>query len=433
MPRPIRVALLGCGVVGSAVARRLQERSAEFEARVGAPLQIVGVAVRDVDRERPESGLSREVFTTDAEDLVTRADLVVELMGGQEPARTLLLRAMEAGAGVITANKQLLGDDGPELYEAAERSGVDFYYEASVAGAIPLLRPLHVSLAGDSVHRVIGIVNGTTNFVLDRMDRTGAALADVVREAQDLGYAEADPTADVEGHDAQAKAAILASLAFHTRVSSRDVHCEGIMAITAQDIRAARKSSHVVKLLAICEKVQTDDGAALSVRVHPALLPRSHPLASVREAYNAVFIETELAGELMFYGPGAGGDPTASAVLGDVVQAARHRVRGGRGPGESAYAGLPVQAIGDARTRYLIRLEVDDRPGVLEQVAGVFAAQHVSIESMRQGVARSDTGHATLHVVTHEATDAALSRTVDLLRQQPSVTDVASVLRVEGV
>ncbi|MBO1755855.1 homoserine dehydrogenase [Allobranchiibius sp. CTAmp26] len=433
MSEPVRVALLGCGVVGSAVARRLQERAGEFEARIGAPLQIIGAAVRDVEKPRPESGLSQDQFTTDAMGLVARADLVIELMGGLEPARELLLHAMSSGAGVITANKLLLGENGPELYEAAERSGVDFYYEAAVAGAIPLLRPLHVSLAGDSVHRVTGIVNGTTNFILDKMDRTGAELADVLREAQELGYAESDPTVDVEGYDARAKAAILASLAFHTRVSSREVHCEGIMAITSEDIRAARMTGHVIKLLAICERVADDGGdAALNVRVHPALVPRSHPLASVRDAYNAVFVQTELAGELMFYGPGAGGDPTASAVLGDVVQAARHRVSGGRGPGESAYAGLPVQSIGSALTRYFIRLEVDDRPGVLAQVANVFGAEGVSIESMRQGVARSDTGRATLHLVTHEATDAALARTVDLLRVHDDVTAVASVLRVEG-
>ncbi len=432
MSEPVRVALLGCGVVGEAVARRLVERSTEFEARVGAPLQIIGAAVRDVEKPRPDSGLSTDMFTTDAMGLVAKADIVVELMGGLEPARELLLHAMSKGASVVTANKLLLGDDGPTLYDAAEEAGVDFYYEASAGAGFPLLRPLQVNLAGDEVHRVIGIVNGTTNFILDKMDRTGADLPDVLAEAQALGYAEADPTADVEGYDARAKAAILASLAFHTRVSTRDVHCEGIMSITAQDIAAARKIGCVIKLLAICERVETPRGAEINVRVHPALVPKSHPLASVHDAFNAVFVETALAGELMFYGRGAGGDATASSVLGDVVQAARHRVHGGRGPGESAYAAMPLQGIGAAQTSYSIRLEVVDRPGVLAQVASVFGAQGVSIESMRQGVARSDTGSATLHLVTQQATDAALSRTVDMLRGHDDVAAVTSVLRVEG-
>lgn len=430
---PVRVALLGCGVVGSAVARRLVQHADELAARVGAPLEIVGVAVRDADRERPDSGLSKDIFTTDARELVERADVVIELMGGLEPARKLLLHAIEHGASVVTANKVLLGEDGPTLYEAAARAGVDCFYEASAGAGFPLLRPLQINLAGDDVRRVVGIVNGTTNFILDKMDRTGADLADVLREAQELGYAEADPTADVEGYDARAKAAILASLAFHTRVSTRDVYCEGIMALTAQDIAAARKMGCVIKLLAICERVETPQGPAINARVHPALVPRSHPLASVRDAFNAVFVQAELAGELMFYGRGAGGDATASSVLGDVVQAARHRVHGGRGPGESSYAAMTLQKIGRALTSYSIRLEVLDRPGVLAQVASVFGGQGVSIESMRQGVSRSDSGRATLHLVTHQATDAALSRTVDLLRGHDDVTEVTSVLRVEGV
>ncbi|NNG39285.1 homoserine dehydrogenase [Flexivirga sp. ID2601S] len=429
MAEPLKVALLGCGVVGSAVARRLVDDASDLAARVGAPLELIGVAVRDLDKPRPASGVPQDLLTTDAEALVAKADLVVELMGGIEPARSLLLRAIDHGASVVTANKALLGADGPQLYEAADARGVDLSFEASVAGAIPLLRPLRESLAGDSVQRVMGIVNGTTNFILDKMDRTGAALADVLAEAQQLGYAEADPTADVEGHDAQAKAAILASLAFHTRVSTGDVHCEGIMGITADDIRDARKIGCTVKLLAICER--TADG--VSARVHPTLVPRSHPLASVREAFNAVFLETELAGELMFYGQGAGAQPTASAVLGDLVQAARHKVDGGRGPGESAYAALPILPIDQARTSYFIRLDVLDQPGVLARVANVFGNQGVSIESMRQGVVRSEDGLAMLQIVTHQATDAALARTVEGLQAADDVHEVASVLRVEGM
>jgi len=429
MAEPLKVALLGCGVVGSAVARQLTESADDLAARVGAPLELVGVAVRDTSKPRPESGVPPGLFTTDAESLVTRADLVIELMGGLEPARSLLLRAIEHGAGVVTANKALLGADGPRLYAAADARGVDLSFEAAVAGAIPLLRPLRESLAGDDVQRVMGIVNGTTNFILDKMDRTGAALPDVLAQAQELGYAEADPTADVEGYDAQAKAAILASLAFHTRVATNDVYCEGIMGITADDIRDARKIGCVVKLLAICER--TPDG--VSARVHPTLVPRSHPLASVHEAFNAVFLDTALAGELMFYGQGAGAAPTASAVLGDLVQAARHRIDGGHGPRESAYADLPILPIARTRTSYFIRLDVLDRSGVLARVANVFGAQGVSIESMRQGVRRSEDGMAILQLVTHQAPDAALAATVEGLRKLDDVHDVSSVLRVEGL
>ena len=373
------------------------------------------------------------LFTADAEELVTRADVVIEVIGGIEPARSLILRAMEHGASVVSANKALLAEDGPTLYAAADARDVDLYYEAAVAGAIPILRPIRESLAGDDVRRVLGIVNGTTNFVLDKMDTTGAGFAETVEEAQALGYAEADPTADVEGFDAAAKAAILASLAFHTRVSSLDVHREGITEVTAGDIQAATEMDCVVKLLAICEKVVGADGApAVSVRVHPAMIPRSHPLASVREAFNAVFVEAAAAGELMFYGRGAGGDPTASAVLGDVVAVARHKVAGGRGPGESAYADLPVVDMGQSLTRYHISLDVADRPGVLAQVAAAFAAHDVSIETVRQQVAPGGGERAKLIVVTHRATDAALAATVDALADLDAVDDVASVMRVEG-
>jgi len=430
---PLRVALLGCGVVGSAVARLLTQHRQDLAARVGRPLDIVGIAVRRPGRDRSELGLDPALFTTDAEDLVTRADVVVEVIGGIEPARALILRAMKHGASVVTANKALLAQDGPTLYAAAQDAGVDLYYEAAVAGAIPLLRPLRESLAGDDVRRVLGIVNGTTNYVLDKMDTTGASFHDAVEQAQALGYAEADPTADVEGFDAAAKAAILASLAFHTRVSGADVHREGITEVTAADVAAAKEMDSVVKLLAICER--TADG--VSVRVHPAMIPRSHPLAGVREAFNAVFVEADAAGQLMFYGRGAGGDPTASAVLGDVVAVARHRVDGGRGPGESAYADLPILPMGNAQTRYHISLDVADRPGVLAGVASAFADHGVSIETVRQQIVpasgdEANDGRANLVVVTHTALDSALSATVEALAAMPIVRAVDSVMRVEG-
>ena len=439
--QPLRIALLGCGVVGSSVARLLTEHEGDLTARVGRPLEIVGVAVRRPGKDRSQTGVDASLFTTDAEDLVTRADVVIEVIGGIEPARSLILRAMKHGASVVTANKALLAEDGPRLYQAAQDCDVDLYYEASVAGAIPLLRPLRESLAGDDVRRILGIVNGTTNYVLDKMDTTGASFGDAVEQAQALGYAEADPTADVEGFDAAAKAAILASLAFHTRVSAKDVYREGITEVSAADIRAAREMDCVVKLLAICERIESKgangEEGGISVRVHPAMIPRTHPLAGVREAFNAVFVEAESAGQLMFYGRGAGGDPTASAVLGDVVAVARHKVVGGRGPGESTYADLPILSMGEAQTRYHISLDVADRPGVLAQVALAFAEHDVSIETVRQQLLSPDPqspdeGRASLVVVTHTASDAALSATVDALADLSTVRRVTSVMRVEG-
>ncbi len=429
----IRVALLGCGVVGSSVATMMTTHAADLAARVGAPLELVGIAVRRAGRDRSGLPVDPSLFTTDGAELVTRADIVVEVIGGIDPARDLILSAMGHGASVVTANKALLAEDGPTLYAAADAAGVDLYYEAAVAGAIPILRPIRESLAGDDVRRVLGIVNGTTNFVLDKMDTTGAGFQEVLEEAQALGYAEADPTADIEGFDAAAKAAILASLAFHTRVSGADVHREGITEITTGDIEAARDMGCVVKLLAIAERTGSAEAGdeGVSVRVHPAMVPRTHPLASVRDAYNAVFVEAEAAGQLMFYGKGAGGDPTASAVLGDIVAVARHKVSGSHGPGESAYADLPIHDMSQSLTRYHISLDVADRPGVLAQVAAAFAAHDVSIETVRQQVDH-DTGHASLIVVTHKAPDASLAATVETLERLDIVDAVVSVMRVEG-
>src|SRR6516165_899189 len=424
--RPLKVALLGCGIVGSEVYRLLGDQAADLEARIGAPLEVAGVAVRRPARARAVA-VDPGLITTDAVALVSRddVDIVVEVIGGIEPARSLLLTALAAGKAVVTANKALLAEDGMTLHNAARGAGADLYYEASVAGAIPLLRPLRESLAGDAVHRVLGIVNGTTNYILDQMDTSGAGFADALEEAQALGYAEADPTADVEGFDAAAKAAILAGLAFHTRVTAADVHREGITEVTAADIASARALGRIVKLLAICER----SGDGVAVRVHPAMIPRSHPLAAVGGAYNAVFVEAQSAGQLMFYGAGAGGTPTASAVLGDIVAVARNRLAGTRGPELSTYAELPVLPMGDTLTRYHVSLDVDDRPGVLAPVAEVFARHDVSIEAVRQ-TSRGD--EALLIIVTHEARDAALVATVKELEALPVVRAVASVMRVEG-
>jgi homoserine dehydrogenase len=436
--KPLNVAVLGCGVVGSQVVRLLTEQAADLAARVGAPVRLVGVGVRRIDAPR-DVDVPEGLLTTDAAALAARddVDVVVEVIGGIEPARTLILAALENGASVVTANKALLAEDGPTLFEAAAKAGRDLYYEAAVAGAIPILRPLRESLAGDRVTRVLGIVNGTTNYILDKMDSTGAGFDEALEEAQDLGYAEADPTADVEGFDAAAKAAILASLAFHSRVTAADVHREGITDVTAADIASAREMGSVVKLLAIAELVSTgstsegDSGErGVSVRVHPAMIPRSHPLASVREAFNAVFVESDAAGQLMFYGPGAGGSPTASAVLGDLVTVARNRLSETKGAGESSYADRVVLPMGETRTRYHIAVDVDDRAGVLAEIATAFAEEDVSIQTLRQEGRGED---AQLVVVSHDATDSQLARTVERLRGLSCVREVSSVMRVEGM
>ncbi|WP_345660212.1 homoserine dehydrogenase [Streptomyces venetus] len=425
--RPLKVALLGCGVVGSEVARIMTTHADDLAARIGAPVELAGVAVRRPDRVR--EGIAPELVTTDATALVKRGDIdvVVEVIGGIEPARTLITTAFEHGASVVSANKALLAQDGAALHAAADEHDKDLYYEAAVAGAIPLIRPLRESLAGDKINRVMGIVNGTTNFILDKMDSTGAGYQEALDEATALGYAEADPTADVEGFDAAAKAAILAGIAFHTRVRLDDVYREGMTEVTAADFASAKEMGCTIKLLAICERAA--DGASVTARVHPAMIPLSHPLASVRGAYNAVFVESDAAGQLMFYGPGAGGSPTASAVLGDLVAVCRNRIGGATGPGESAYAALPVSPMGDVVTRYHISLDVADKPGVLAQVATVFAEHGVSIDTVRQS---GKDGEASLVVVTHRASDAALTGTVEALRKLDTVRGVASIMRVEG-
>jgi len=423
----LKVGMLGCGVVGSQIARLLVENKSDLTSRAGANLELVKVAVKNIKTKR--EGIPSNLLTDDAKSIVNdpEIDLIIEVIGGITPAKELILAAIKNGKSVVTANKALLAQSGAELYAAADNANVDLYYEAAVAGAIPILRPLRESLVGDQVLRIMGIVNGTTNYILTKMDESGTAFEDALKQAQALGFAEADPTADVEAIDAASKAAILAGLAFHSRVSDSDVYREGISKITATDVKVAKAMDMVIKLLAIAEL--TPDGE-ISVRVHPALLSRTHPLASVRESFNAVFVEAKSAGQLMFYGKGAGGEPTASAILGDLVAVARHKVSGGIGPKESDYADLKIAKIGQTKTRYLIRLNVADKPGVLESVAHVFASHSVSIQTVRQTGAGDK---AELIVMTHSSTDSALSETVKDLSKLPAVTDVASVLRVEGV
>ena len=425
--KTLKVGMLGCGVVGSQIARLLVENKSDLTSRAGANLELVKVAVKNINTKR--EGISSNLLTDDAKSVVNdpEIDLIIEVIGGISPAKELILAAIKNGKSVVTANKALLAQAGAELYTAADNANVDLYYEAAVAGAIPILRPLRESLVGDQVHRIMGIVNGTTNYILTKMDESGTAFDEALKQAQQLGFAEADPTADVEAIDAASKAAILAGLAFHSRVSDSDVYREGITKITANDVKVAKAMDMVIKLLAIAEL--TPEGE-ISVRVHPALISRNHPLASVRESFNAVFVEAKSAGQLMFYGKGAGGEPTASAILGDLVAVARHKVSGGIGPKESDYADLKIAKIGQTKTRYLIRLNVADKPGVLESVAHIFASHGVSIQTVRQTGAGDK---AELIVMTHSSTESALSETVKDLSKLPAVTDVASVLRVEGV
>ena len=424
--KTLKVGMLGCGNVGSQIARLLVANKADLASRSGAQLELVKVAVKDIKAKR--DGIATSLLTDDPYSVVNdpEVDLIIEVIGGISPAKELILAAFKNGKSVVTANKALLAKEGAALYQAAGEANVDLYYEAAVAGAIPILRPLRESLVGDHVTRIMGIVNGTTNYILTKMDESGTAFADALKQAQELGFAEADPTADVEGIDASDKAAILAGLAFHSRVTDKDVYREGITKITATDVKVAKAMDMVIKLLAITELTASGE---ISVRVHPALISRTHPLASVRESFNAVFVEAQSAGQMMFYGKGAGGEPTASAVLGDLVAIARHKVLGGIGPKESDYASLKIAPMGETKTRYLIRLNVADKPGVLESVAHVFASHSVSIQTVRQTGAGDK---AELIIMTHTSTESALSTTVKELGKLPAVTDVASVLRVEG-
>lgn len=423
--KTISIGMLGAGVVGSQVARLLQSDRQELSDRSGAELVLKRVGVRS---NTAREGIDASMITSDLHSIVTDPDIniVIEVMGGIEPARTLILEAIKNKKSVITANKALLATHGHELFNAADAAKVDLYYEAAVAGAIPIIRSMRESLAGDQITRVMGIVNGTTNYILTKMHEEGRDFADVLREAQALGYAEADPTADIEGFDAAAKAALLASLAFHSTVTIDEVYCEGISKISIEDINAAKAMNAVIKLLAIAEITVKDE---ISVRVHPVMLPSSHPLASVRDAFNAIYVESEAAGELMFYGRGAGGAPTASAILGDLVAVTRHRAYSTVGYGESDYADLDIAPMSEVKSQFFVRLHVADISGVLASIAQTFASEGISIQTVRQAGMGKD---AELIVVTHSATEAALTSCLSKLESMEIVTKVESAIRVEG-
>ncbi|MGZ6885035.1 MAG: homoserine dehydrogenase [Acidimicrobiia bacterium] len=424
--RTVRVGLLGCGHVGSALVRLITEHRDEIETRTGIRLEVTRVAVRNLARER-DVDLAPSVFTHDGAAVVTAedVDLVVEVIGGIEPAREHIIEALKAGKPVVTANKELLANVGRELFETAEGAGLDLLFEASVAGGIPIIRPLRESLAGDRIRRVMGIVNGTTNFILSRMAESGASFSAALAEAQTLGFAERDPTADVEGFDAAAKTAIIASIAFGARIVAGDVYREGISELTDADIASAEELGFAVKLLAVAE--EGDDGIA--VRVHPTMIPLSHPLASVRDSFNALFIEADAVGQLMFYGRGAGGEPTASAVLGDVIDAAKNLVSGARGATVGTLVRKPIRPIDEVESQFYLQLEVADEPGVLAAIAEQFGAHGVSIRSMQQAGIGSE---ARLIFITHRAREADLRTTIHALRDVAAVHRVGSVLRVMG-
>lgn len=424
--RALRVGLLGCGNVGAAVVRLLDEHADDIARRAGCRLEVARVAVRDIGRHR-DVPLDRSAFTTDGVSVIDdpTVDIVCEVLGGAEPARSLILRAFDRGKPVVTANKELLATRGRELLDASDAKGLDLYFEAAVGGGIPLIRPLKESLTGERVRRVMGIVNGTTNFILTRMSEEGKAFSDALAEAQRLGYAETDPTADVEGYDAAAKCAILASIAFNARVVAGDVYREGISNVTTDDIEFARRLGYVVKLLAIAEL----DGERIAVRVHPAMIPTGHPLASVRDAFNAVFVEGPKIGELMFYGRGAGGDPTATAVVGDLVSVARNLLAGARGVGCTCFHERTIRPMSEMEGQYYILFSVEDRPGVLAEISSVFGRNQVSIKSVWQEGTGAD---AQLVFITHRAREGAFQQAVSELSGLAVVHEVRSILRVEA-
>jgi homoserine dehydrogenase len=422
----VRVGVLGCGNVGAALVRALDANADLITQRSGVRLEVARVAVHNLAKER-DIDFAPGVLTNDADAVVSdpHVDVVVEVIGGVEPARSLILTALKAAKPVITANKELLANFGGELFEAAETAGVDLLFEASVAGGIPLMRPLRESLVGERIQRVMGIVNGTTNYVLTQMTEEGSSFAEAVAEAQELGYAERDPTADVEGFDAASKAAIIASIAFGARVVAGDVYREGITQIGADDIAAAGELGYVVKLLAIAE----EHGGSVGARVHPAMVPLDHPLASVRGSFNAVFIEGEMVGQLMLLGRGAGGVPTASAVLGDLIDAAKNLHAGARGATIGTLSRKRICPIDETASQFYVALDVVDQPGVLAKIAGVFGTHDVSIQSMQQ---KGQGEGARLIFVTHLAREAALSATIHEVRELDVVGRVGSVLRVVG-
>ena len=429
----VRVGVLGCGTVGASLVALVERQNATIHARTGLSIEISRIAVRDLSRSRPIN-VENAVFTSDAMAVATdpSIDVIVEVMGGISPARELLLAALAAGKPVITANKALLAAHGSELFAAAEAAGVDLLFEAAVAGGIPFIRPLRESLLAEPVLRVMGIMNGTTNYILTRMSEAGADYSEALAEAQSLGYAEADPTADVEGHDAAAKIAIVASIAFGAEVTGADVECEGISKITADDIAFATRHGYSVKLLAIAERFSAPNGDELSARVHPCLVPNAHPLAAVRDSFNAVFVQGEAVGDLMFYGRGAGGDPTASAVLGDLVDAAVN-LQSGAHASLGAFAPMTIRPSSQLEAAWYLSLRVDDRSGVLAAIAGVFGEHGVSIDSMEQhSLSGPDdaANEARIDLIIHPALQSDVRATLDALGVLDSVRSIGSTIRV---
>ncbi len=426
----VNIGLLGCGTVGTSLLELIHEQREVISQRTGLVIDVAMVSVRDVSKSRT-APIDPTLFTDDPKQVVESADVdvVVEVMGGIDPSRELISKALELGKPVVTANKELLAAHGEELYALADQSGVDLLFEAAVAGGIPIIRPLRESLAGEPITRVMGIVNGTTNFILTKMTEEGMSFADALEEAQKLGYAESDPTADVGGHDAAAKAAIIASLAFGGRVNSDDVYVEGITEITPEDIEFAHRLDHCIKLLAIVEKQESNGAESLCVRVHPSMVPLTHPLANVQESFNAIFVEGDSVGELMFYGRGAGGPPTASAVLGDLIDASCN-IKRSSAASIGDFTSINISPISDLETQYFFEVEVEDQPGVLAQVAAVLGEQNVSIQSMEQEGLESE---ARLIFITHKALESSFQAAIGALDKLKIVRNIGTVLRVIGI
>jgi len=429
----VRIGVLGCGTVGASLLALLERQSATINSRTGLSLEVSRIAVRNLSQKR-SAVVGADAFTDDALSVVSdpSIDIIVEVMGGIEPARGLVLAALAAGKPVVTANKALLAAHGFELFAAAESAGVDILFEASVAGGIPFIRPLRESLLAEPVVRVMGIMNGTTNYILTRMSEAGADYSEALAEAQSLGYAEADPTADVEGHDAAAKIAIVASIAFGAEVTSSDVHCEGISSVSADDISFAQRHGYAIKLLAIAERFSLPGGDELSARVHPCLIPKAHPLAAVRESFNAVFVQGDAVGDLMFYGRGAGGDPTASAVLGDLVDAAVN-LQSGAHASLGTFIPMSFRSNDELDAAWYLSLRVDDRPGVLASIAGVFGAHGVSIDSMEQHSLSGPemaADEARIDLIIHPALERDVRATLVSLSELESVRSLGSTIRV---
>ncbi|MFZ5632671.1 MAG: homoserine dehydrogenase [Bacillota bacterium] len=425
--KSVRIGFLGFGTVGTGAFKIMSGNRQSIAQKVGAPLEVAGILVRHTGKKR-EVEVNQELFTTRPEDILDSdgIDILVEVMGGIEPAREYVLRGMKNGKSVVTANKDLMALHGKELFHTAGENGVDLLFEGSVGGGIPIIRPLKHCLAANRLQEIMGIINGTTNYMLTKMTRYGSEFADVLREAQQEGYAEADPSADVEGYDAARKLSILASIAFNTRVTFNDVYVQGITKIAREDIAYARELNYLIKLLGIAK----DTGDGIEVRVHPCFIPVFHPLASVNDVYNAIFVRGDAVGDTMFFGRGAGDMPTGSAVAADIMEAARNRIKNITGINCTCYEEKPIKKMGEIESKYYIRLKVQDRPGVLAAIACALGDKNVSIASVLQK--HTDGKMAEIVLITHMVREQDIQDSLQIIEKLPAVGEICNLIRVVG-